>query len=365
MSVAFSYGNALRLTVFGSSHGDLVGSILDGFPAGFKVDIEFMKKFLDRRRPAQSSLTTQRKEKDIPEIVSGITDGYTDGGPVVILIRNEDSISSHYDEMKYLPRPGHGDLTLYYKYGDHRNYRGGGFLSGRMTAPLVAACSITTNLIGKFDVSVNSYIDRIGDILYHPGEDEVPRDEAYNFPSRIPDRSTDEKASDFIKKLMGEGDSTGGTIKTVVSGVPKGIGEPFFNSVESEMSHLMFSIPGVKGIEFGAGFSLASMKGSKANDIYFNDSGEIRTESNNNGGVLGGITNGMPVVFRVVMKPTSSIKKEQRTVNIATGKPDKLAVRGRHDPCIAIRAVPVVQTLASFVMADLMMQSGKIPRIVD
>lgn len=362
--MSFTHGGTLKLTVFGSSHGNMVGTTLDGLPSGLPVDIDFMKKWLDRRKPAQSALTTQRKEMDAPEIVSGVTDGYTDGGAFTVLIRNEDKISSHYDELKNKPRPGHGDLTLFYKYGEHRNYRGGGFLSGRMTAPLVAVGSVAMGLVKRYGVNVCSWIDRIGNISLP--FDFTPEDEesAYEFDTRIPDEAADRGAGELIRRLLKDGDSVGGSIKTRISGVPVGIGEPFFDSVESTISHLMFAIPGLKGIEFGAGFSFTGLKGSEANDPYTVGENGFKTTSNNNGGILGGITNGMPVEFRVVMKPTSSIKKEQKTVNLATGKPDVLGVRGRHDPCIAIRAVPVVQTIASVAVADLMLQAGKIPRVL-
>lgn len=362
--MSFVGGKAIKLSIFGSSHGDMVGCSVDGLPSGLRVDSDIVQKWLDRRRPAQSEVTTQRKEKDIPEIVSGLTDGYTDGGPLTIIIRNEDRISSHYDELKDRPRPGHGDLTLYYKYGEHRNYKGGGFLSGRMTAPLVATGAITMELVARYGVSISSYIDSMGEISIGQVPDPLSPDTAYDFRTRIPDAVADREAWNGIMELLKSGDSVGGTIRTIATGVPRGLGEPFFDSVESCISSMMYSIPGVKGVEFGAGFRIAGMKGSEANDIYFYDDGTIRSESNNNGGVLGGITNGMPVDFRIAMKPTSSIRKEQKTVNLQTGKEDVLTVRGRHDPCIAIRAVPVVQAVTSIVLADLMIRSQAIPRVI-
>ncbi len=361
--MSFTHGRALKISVFGSSHGELVGSVLDGLPSGLRVDTVNMRKWLERRRPGQSALTTQRKEEDAPEIVSGISQGYTDGGPLTIIIRNRDTISSHYDEMKDRPRPGHGDLTLFYKYGDHRNYRGGGFLSGRMTAPLVAAGSVTLALLESSGLAVSSYIDRMGEISL-PDSASPPTEDPYAFESRMPDAACNARAVELIRKLLKEGDSIGATIRTVITGVPPGIGEPFFDSVESCLSHLLFSIPGLKGIEFGSGFGFSGMKGTEANDPYSPGQGGIVTTSNHNGGILGGISSGMPIIFRVAMKPTSSIRREQATVNLSTGKPDRLSVRGRHDPCIAIRAVPVVQTLSTIALADLMLRSGKIPRVI-
>lgn len=362
--MAFVAGKAIKLTIFGSSHGNLVGCNLEGLPAGLKVDAEKMQLWLERRRPAQSEVTTQRKEMDIPEIVAGLTDGFTDGSPLTILIRNEDKISSHYEELKAKPRPGHGDLTLFYKYGEHRNYRGGGFLSGRMTAPVVAAGAVASQLLERYNVPVVSYIDRIGDVRMSAVDDDLPPETVYRFKTRMPEEKADEEAAAVIKSLMKEGDSIGGSIRTIVRNPPKGVGEPYFDSVESSISRMMFSIPGLKGIEFGSGFDFAGMKGSEANDTYFLENGEIRTRSNNNGGVLGGISNGMPIVFRVAMKPTSSIRREQETVNINTMSEESLRIVGRHDPCIALRAVPVVQTMTSIVMTDLMMQGHFIPRVI-
>ncbi|AKA49634.1 chorismate synthase [uncultured archaeon] len=363
--MAFVAGKSLKLSIFGSSHGDLVGCSLDGLPAGLKIDEDNIRKWLSRRRPSQSEYTTQRKEKDVAEIVSGMTDGYTDGGPVTILIRNEDRISAHYEEMRFKPRPGHGDLTLFYKYGEHRNYKGGGFLSGRMTAPLVAAGAITTQLLDRYGVTVSSYIEKIGDARTSMTENDVGPDFAYEYKTRMPDADSDAIADGILKALLKDGDSIGGSIKTVVRSPPRGIGEPFYDSVESSLSRMMFSIPGLKGIEFGAGFRFSGLKGSEANDVYFLENGDVKTRSNNNGGILGGITNGMPIVFSVVMKPTSSIRKEQSTVNLKTWKEDALRIVGRHDPCIAIRAVPVVQTLTSVAIADLMLQNQNIPRVLD
>lgn len=362
--MSFVAGSAIKLGIFGSSHGKVVGCTLEGLPSGFYVDENNVQKWLDRRRPGQSELTTQRKEKDVAEIVAGVTDGYTDGGPVTLLIHNQDKISSHYDELKNKPRPGHGDLTLLYKYGEHRNYKGGGFLSGRMTAPLVAAGAITLDLLGKSGMTVTSYIDRIGDVTLEVPE-RVGSEDAYNFKTRMPSEVSDNSARDLIMSLLSDGDSVGGSIATSVDGVPKGLGEPFFDSVESMVSRMMFSIPGLKAIEFGLGFGFAASRGSAANDTFYYDDGSIKTRSNNNGGITGGITNGMPVQFRIAMKPTSSIRKEQQTVNLESRENDVLTVKGRHDPCIAIRAVPVVQTLTSVVMADLMMQAQKIPRVFD
>lgn len=363
--MSFVAGNSIKLSIFGSSHGKLIGCTLEGLPSGLRIDPENIQKWLDRRRPGQSDLTTQRKEKDVAEIMTGTSDGFTDGGPLTLIIRNEDKISSHYDELKIKPRPGHGDLTLLYKYGEHRNFKGGGFLSGRMTAPLVAAGAVTLNMLKHYGIGISSYLDRIGSVTIHDVDTEPGEEDAYNFKTRIPEEKADASGQELIRKLLKDGDSVGGSVKTTVTGIPAGLGEPFFDSVESTLSKLMFSIPGLKGIEFGLGFGFADAQGSEVNDAYYYSDGSIKTRSNNNGGVLGGITNGMPLTFRVAMKPTSSIRKEQNTVNLDTHRDDLLTVKGRHDPCIAIRAVPVVQTLTSVAIADLMIQAQKIPRVVD
>lgn len=362
--MSFVAGSSVKLGIFGSSHGKVVGCTIEGLPSGFHIDQDNIQKWLDRRRPGQSELTTQRKEHDIAEIVAGVSEGYTDGGPVTLVIHNEDKISSHYDELRYKPRPGHGDLTLLYKYGEHRNYKGGGFLSGRMTAPMVAAGAIALDLLGQFGIGITSYIDRMGDVVADIPSRGTGSEAVYDFKTRMPSADADSTATELIKALLKNGDSVGGSIFTEVEGVPSGLGEPFFDSVESTLSKMMFSIPGLKAIEFGLGFGFAASRGSVSNDTFYFDDGNVKTRSNNNGGITGGITNGMPILFRVAMKPTSSIRKEQQTVNLETHKNDVLTIKGRHDPCIAIRAVPVVQTLTSVVMADLMMQAQKIPRVL-
>ncbi len=355
--VSFSIGNRLRLTVFGASHGQMVGSVLEGIPAGVHIPTLEIAEWIGRRRPSLSDITTQRKEDDSFSIVSGLVGDRTDGSPLTFIIANKDAIPSHYDELKERPRPGHADLTLFLKYGEFRNYSGGGFLSGRMTAPLVAAGSVCLSILRKAGVNVNGWVQSIGGI-------ESPQDAdspvaAYSSKTRIPDSGKDAEAVELIRKLMSEGDSIGGSIRISIKGIPGGIGEPFFDSVESVISHAVFSIPAVKAIEFGSGFKLASMKGSDAVDTIYYDGQNFRTRSNNNGGILGGITNGMPVDFRVAIKPTSSIRKELETVNLVSKEKDTIRVKGRHDPCIAIRALPVVQCMSAFSILDLMMSSGK------
>lgn len=350
--MSFTFKDRISISIFGSSHGSSVGCILDGIPAGFKVDENVVNLWMTRRAPGQSSLTTQRKETDNVEFISGINKSYTDGGPITMLIRNKDVIERHYDELRERPRPGHGDLSLFLKYGPFRNYSGGGFLSGRMTAPLVAAGSIAIQLLAEKDIQISSYLQSMGDIRIK--EDRFYDDlEVYGTKSRIPDSVSDNKAEELIRHLQSQGDSTGGIVKTVVKNVPAGIGEPFFDSVESVISHLMFSVPGVKGIEFGDGFQLGRMNGSTSNDLFRMKDEKVKALSNHNGGILGGITYGNDIEFRTVFKPTSSIRKEQETVDIKNWNNTTVRVQGRHDPCIAIRAVPVVKCVTALSLLDL------------
>ncbi len=350
--MSFTFKDRISISIFGSSHGSSVGCILDGIPAGFKVDENVVNLWMTRRAPGQSSLTTQRKETDNVEFISGINNSYTDGGPITMLIRNKDVIERHYDELRERPRPGHGDLSLFLKYGPFRNYSGGGFLSGRMTAPLVAAGSIAIQLLAEKDIQISSYLQSMGDIRIK--EDRFYDDlEVYGTKSRIPDSVSDSEAENLIRHLQSQGDSTGGIVKTVVKNVPAGIGEPFFDSVESVISHLMFSVPGVKGIEFGDGFQLGRMNGSTSNDLFRMKDEKVKALSNHNGGILGGITYGNDIEFRTVFKPTSSIRKEQETVDIKNWNNTTVRVQGRHDPCIAIRAVPVVKCVTALSLLDL------------
>lgn len=357
--MSFTFKDRIGLTIFGSSHGETVGAVLDGIPAGFKVDQSRIALWMDRRAPGRSSLTTQRKEEDSAQILSGLQDGVTDGGAITLLITNKDSIKKHYDEIKNNPRPGHGDLSLFLKYGPYRNYSGGGFLSGRMTAPLVASGSLAMQILDTIGVKITSYIDSMGPIHIedHSFYDE---NEVYQYESRMPNPEMDARAVKLIRDLQASGDSIGATVRTIATNIPEGMGEPFFDSVESIISHLVFSIPGVKGMEFGSGFSLSSMNGSDVNDPFIISEGKFHTHDNKNGGVLGGITYGDPIEFRAVMKPTSSIRGDQKTVNLETMEPSKISIVGRHDPCIAIRAVPVFSCVTALALLDLYLrrQSG-------
>jgi chorismate synthase len=350
----FSLGNEIKLTIFGSSHEPYIGGTMDGIPAGVGIDKKFIQQWLDRRKPGQSLITTQRKEEDQIEIIGGCRNGYTDGSPFTFLFKNKDYIDKHYDDLRDNPRPGHADLTMFYKYGEYRNYEGGGFFSGRMTMPLVAAGAFAMSMLKKYNIKIVTYIKSAGGIIIdnEPEEDE---DYVYDFQTRMPDKEKDALLYNKILKIIKEGNSLGSIISTNVYNAPAGIGEPFFNSVESEISRAMFSIPGLKAIEFGSGFRLGNMLGSEANDEFYAENGKIFTKTNNSGGILGGITTGMPVKFNIAMKPTSSIRMPQKTVNLNTMGPSEVKVTGRHDPFISYRAVPVIQTMTAFVILDLIM----------
>ena len=327
-----SYGNCFKFTIFGQSHAPAIGVTMEGLPYGFEIDMEKLSAFMARRAPG-GKYSTARKEADAPEFISGLVNGKTCGAPVTAIIRNKDTRSSDYEYMKYIPRPGHADYTAMVKYGFDRDYSGGGQFSGRLTAPLCIAGGIALQLLEELGISVSARIDSIG------GE----RDE--------------EKMFALIDKVRAEGDSVGGTIACTVTGLPAGLGEPMFGGMENRISQAVFGIPAVKGIEFGAGFECASMRGSECNDPFILENGEVLTEGNNHGGILGGISSGMPITFRVAIKPTPSIAKAQRSVNLESMEQTELTIRGRHDPCIVPRAVACVEAAAAVAIYDAYLEN--------
>ena len=322
-------GNSLTVTLFGESHGKAIGAVLDGMPSGIKVDEEYIASQLTRRRP-KDALSTPRQEKDEFSILSGVFEGRTTGTPICITIPNADTHSSDYGEVQYKMRPSHADYTANCRYNGFQDYRGGGHFSGRITAALVAAGALIIPALNKKGIYVST------NILSVAGE------------------TAEEKRNEKILAAKSEGDSVGGVLETAITGVPAGVGEPWFDTVEGMLSHAIFSIPAVKGIEFGLGFNFADKKGSEANDQMYVDGDSVKCYTNNNGGVIGGITNGMPIVFRTVIKPTPTISKEQKTVDISTMQNTTIAARGRHDPCIVHRASVVVESVAALVIADML-----------
>jgi len=351
-------GHTLKFTIFGESHGRYVGAILDGLPAGLHIDVEQIQREMDLRRPAPL-IGTARHEEDTVEISGGIRDGVLTGTPLLFLIRNTDVRSAVYEEMRNIPRPGHADYTSFVKYRGHSDYRGGGQFSGRMTAPMVAAGAAARQYLSSKGMRVAARVVSIHDVEdrknYSFQEIENRR---FSNEIRCVDEETAVRMRDRILEARKNSDSVGGIIECRATGVAAGLGEPFFDTVEGELSKMIFAIPAVKGIEFGSGFSSTRMTGSENNDPFAIQDGKVVTHTNNAGGINGGITNGMDVVFRVAFKPTSSIPKVQKSVDLSSMKETEIQVKGRHDPCIVPRAVIAVEAACCLVFADLLLRSG-------
>jgi chorismate synthase len=352
------WGSNIKLSIFGESHGGAIGINISGLPVGKAIDEEEIYKEMQRRAPGRSNLATARKEEDRVEILSGVFNGKTTGAPLCGIIRNNDTRSKDYSKLKDVMRPSHSDYPASVKYKGFNDYRGGGHFSGRITAPLVFAGAIAKSILKEKGIKIGAHIKSIADI----------EDEEFNpiyIDSTVLDtlKEKDLPLIDDNKKALMEhrilsakmeGDSVGGVIQCAITGVEVGVGDPFFDSLESTIAHLAFSVPAVKGIEFGKGFELSKLKGSEANDSYYYEGEKIATKTNNNGGILGGLTNGMPVLFNVAIKPTASIIKYQDTVDIDKKEDTKLQIEGRHDPCIVTRAVVVIEAIAALALLDLM-----------
>lgn len=351
------WGNNLKISIFGESHGNAIGITIDGLPSGLEIDLEKIDKEMARRAPGKSSLSTARKEPDRPEILSGYFEGKTTGTPLCAIIRNSDTRSKDYGKLKDLMRPGHADYTGAIKYEGFNDYRGGGHFSGRITAPLVFAGAICKQILEKEGIVIGAHVKKIKNVsdesfdytsiskemLYKLNEKELP----------LINEAKEEEMRKVILEAKENGDSVGGVVECSIVGIEAGIGEPFFDSVESTLSHLLFSVPAVKGVEFGLGFDITELYGSEANDEFYYDGELVKTRTNNNGGILGGITSGMPIIFKTAIKPTASIIKEQKTINIKEKKNDTLVIEGRHDPCIVQRAIPVIEAVAAIGILDL------------
>lgn len=353
------WGSNIKLSIFGESHGEAIGITIDGLPSGIEIDMNKVRKEMLRRAPGKSSLSTKREEDDEVNILSGYFEGKTTGTPLCAIIKNVNVRSKDYSKLKDVPRPGHADYTGKIKYRGFNDYRGGGHFSGRITAPLVFAGAICKQVSKEKGIVVIAHVNSIGNIK---DESFLDNDISYELINLLKDKELplinpkiEKKIKDKILKVKEEKDSIGGTIECAILGVKAGLGSPFFDSIESVLSHLMFSVPAVKGIEFGKGFELSKITGSKANDEYYIDGNIIKTMTNNNGGVLGGISNGMPIVFNVAIKPTPSIYKEQKTVNLDTMEEVVMKIEGRHDPCIVQRALPVIEAVTSIGILDLLM----------
>ena len=347
-----SFGKNIILTSYGESHGKAVGGILDGFPAGFDIDISFIQSQLDRRKPGQSVLTTSRKESDLVDIQSGIFEGKTTGAPIHFQLLNMDAKSKDYDDLKDIYRPSHADFTYQAKYGI-RDYRGGGRSSARITAGWVAAGALIQDYLQKkYGIEISSYVSQIGDVLMKSDDQKFSRTQIDTSIVRCPHKETSEQMVQAIHQAKHAKDSLGGVITCVISGIKPGMGNPVFGKLNALLAHAMMSINATKGFEIGGGFDMASKLGSEVNDSFIKEGDKIRTQSNFSGGVQGGISNGMDVVFRVAFKPTSTIGVEQSTLN-TTEDEVTLEASGRHDPCVVPRAVPIVETMAALVIGDL------------
>jgi chorismate synthase len=329
-----SFGRIFRVNIFGESHGESVGVNIDGCPAGLSLSLEDFLDDIERRKGGKQKGTTPRQEEDLPIFKSGIFNGKTTGAPITIIFENKNTRSGDYDRLRAVPRPGHADFTAHQKYGGYEDYRGGGHFSGRLTLPLVAAGVIAKKLLAG--ITISSYLTEVG------GEKDI---------------------ESGIQKAIAAKDSVGGIVECHVSGLPHGIGEPFFDSVESLLAHAVFAIPAVRGVEFGTGFKAASMFGIEHNDAIESMDGHTRT--NHAGGVVGGISNGNDLIYRLAIKPTSSTPKEQVTLNWETGEMESFSVKGRHDLCIALRVPPVMEAVTAFVLADLMLLEQRMERLIN
>lgn len=353
-----TYGEKIKLSIFGESHGGGIGVVIDGLPAGERIDMDAVLAQMARRAPGRDKTATPRKESDVPKVLSGMLGDTLTGAPLCAVIENTNTRSQDYGNLLSKPRPGHSDYTAYVKYGAANDIRGGGHFSGRITAPLVFAGAICRQLLARQGVSIAAHIQAIGgvqDALFNPVQidsDLMTRLSTSSFA--LIDEAAEEKMRAEVEAARMAQDSVGGVIECAVTGLPVGVGEPMFDGVEGAVAKAVFGIPAVKGVEFGAGFALAQLRGSQANDPFRYESGKVVTETNHCGGILGGITDGMPLIFRAVIKPTPSISQPQKTVDLQTGENAVLEIHGRHDPCIVPRAVPVIEAAAAVALMNLM-----------
>ena len=352
-------GERFACMSFGESHGKCVGMIVDGCPAGLQLNESDIQPLLDLRRPGQTIIATQRKEEDKVEILSGVFEGFTTGAPICMLIWNRDSDSRSYDAIVTKPRPGHSDYPAQVKYSGYADYRGGGRFSGRLTATFVMAGAVAQKLLyHTLGIEVTAYTVQIGPIRASEIDLEDARKNRYTNDIRCPDLTAADHMREAILQTKKEGDSLGGVVECVCTGLPVGLGEPIFSSLEADISKAVFSIPAVKGVEFGSGFMGSEKKGSENNDLFTVKDGKIVTKTNNAGGILGGLSNGMPIKMRIGFKPASSISRTQRTIDTSTLTEIDLSVSGRHDPCVVPRAPPVVESMVSVIIADHAIRSG-------
>lgn len=352
-----TYGDKIKLSIFGQSHGAAIGMTMDGVPAGLPVDFEALQAFLNRRAPGQHDFSTPRKEEDVPEFLSGIVQGYTCGAPIAAIIHNRNTRSGDYENLKDCPRPGHADYTAQIKYKGYQDVAGGGHFSGRLTAPLCIAGGLCKQWLEARGIRIAAHISVIAGIADDPVYLDWVNPDLSSIQKGFPviNPEAGKKMCDAIAKARSEGDSVGGIIECVATGLPAGLGEPMFGGVESKIAQIIYGIPAVKGLDFGSGFSGSYLRGSQNNDPFTVQNGTVLTNSNNAGGILGGITNGMPLVFQAAIKPTPSIAKPQKSISLSRMEQQDLSIYGRHDPCIVPRAVPVVEAAAAIAIFDLLL----------
>lgn len=351
------YGNKLKVQIFGQSHSKAIGAVIDGIPAGFSFDMDKVNKFMARRAPGQNIYSTQRQERDLVNILSGIVDSKSVGAPIAAIIKNTDTRSEDYKNIIDIPRPSHSDYTAYVKHNGENDVRGGGHFSGRLTAPLVFAGALASQILEAEGIYIGAHISKIyniSDSSFDPiniSIEDLEAIKAKTFP--VIDDNQGQLMKNEIEKARNDLDSVGGIIECAVINLPAGIGQPNFEGLENVIAKIMFGIPAVKGIEFGNGFASTDIRGNQNNDPFYYDGDKIKTKTNNHGGILGGISSGMPLIFRLAIKPTASISQEQNSISLSKKENVKLVIRGRHDPCIVPRAVPVVEAACAIAILDL------------
>lgn len=353
-----TYGEKIKISVFGESHGNGIGVVIDGLPAGVKIDIDKVLVQMARRAPGNDKTATTRKESDIPKILSGMLNGVLTGAPLCAVIENTNTKSGDYGNIMSCPRPGHSDYTAFVKYNASNDVRGGGHFSGRITAPIVFAGAVCRQILENKGIKIAAHINSIGDVNDSRFDPVCIDDELINrlnnSPFSLIDQSIEQNMRSQVEAARINLDSIGGTVECAVTGIKAGIGEPMFNGVEGVIAKAVFGVPAIKGIEFGRGFELAKMRGSQSNDPFEYKDGKVVTKTNNCGGILGGITDGMPILFTAAVKPTPSIAQKQQTVDLQKKENTQLEIKGRHDPCIVPRAVPVIEAVTAIAIINLM-----------
>ncbi len=345
-----TFGQVFKVTTFGESHGAVIGAVIDGCPAGLEIDLEFIQAQLDKRKPGQSRLTTQRKESDQAKILSGVFEGKTTGAPLAMIIENEDNRSKDYDHLAEVFRPSHADFTSQMKFG-HRDHRGGGRTSARETAARVFAGAVAQLFLKKSGIQIAGYVSQVGNIICPKSYEQLNLDQTFSNDVHCPDTETAEKMTKLIDEVRKNGDTVGGVVTGVVRGCPVGLGEPVFDRLHADLGKAMLSINAAKGFEIGSGFGGVTMRGSEHNDAFVTENGQTKTTTNNSGGVQGGISNGMDIYFRVAFKPVATIMKDQQSIDKA-GNAATVAGKGRHDPCVLPRAVAIVEAMTALTIAD-------------